>query len=352
MNGVAQANGQSPEKLASPLRHEEAAVEANGAGDANGHDGCSDEEDDERAELEAEVEHLVADKTYHDFIQHVVQHKEIPDEDATTDGDFVVDLPEPVAKQVDEDEEEDQDVDSDSTLTDGEEFEDAQENLDQETKIPKEALVEAQKRFPNFWRFKHAMNTEYREGDYAEEQDPDYEPEKDTDAVNLDDSQDEAAIADVSVNSGNALPDSTTGGGEDEEWRQTEEVEINSDQEKEDDSEDEDVMKAELTELNAERDRDLKHDVDGLVEMVEYMTVVVSEEGAQAAAEAAAGTEANEETEEMEDEDQGQTILELDVEGYVSGEDPDFAVGEEVLDAASDSDINTDDEGGAGDKME
>lgn len=43
---------------------------------------------------------------------------------------------------------------------------------------------------------------------------------------------------------------------------------------------------------------------------------------------------------------------ELDVEGYASGEDPDFAVGEEVLDAASDSDINTDDEGGSGDKME
>lgn len=55
-------------------------------------------------------------------------------------------------------EEADEDAeDSDSTLTDAEEYEDAHENPDQETKIPKEALEEAQKRFPNFWRFKHAM---------------------------------------------------------------------------------------------------------------------------------------------------------------------------------------------------
>lgn len=51
------------------------AVATNGAGDANGDDDHSDEED-ERAELEREVEHLVADRAYHDFVQHVVQHKE------------------------------------------------------------------------------------------------------------------------------------------------------------------------------------------------------------------------------------------------------------------------------------
>ena len=44
---------------------------------------------------------------------------------------------------------------------------------------------------------------------------------------------------------------------------------------------------------------------------------------------------------------------EVDVEGYASGEDPDFVIAQDVLDHASDSDIHTDDEGESGDtKME
>ena len=72
--------------------------------------------------------------------------------------------------------------------------------------------------------------------------------------------------------------------------------------------EDEDVMKAELDDLKAEKERDLKSDVDGLAEMVEYMTVVVSEGDAEGAAAAVAAGDAAE-GEEMEEEDQGQTIL-------------------------------------------
>ena len=36
-------------------------------------------------------------------------------------------------------------------------------------------------------------------------------------------------------------------------------------------------MKAELSDLKAEKEKDLKSDVDGLVEMVEYMTVVTED---------------------------------------------------------------------------
>ena len=78
----------------------------------------------------------------------------ILDESLTADPAFVVDEPEQVEAKEEDDED---DEDSDSTLTDAEEFEDALENADEETKIPKEALEEAQKRFPNFWRFKHAL---------------------------------------------------------------------------------------------------------------------------------------------------------------------------------------------------
>jgi len=48
------------------------------------------------------------------------------------------------------------------------------------------------------------------------------------------------------------------------------------------------------------------------------------------------------EEDEVEDQPE-QTILELDVDGYVSGEDPDFKPEKEMLDAASESD-DTDDE--------
>lgn len=347
MNGVDHANAASElfpeEKRSSPgePRREDLT---NGSGDAK--DITSDEEE-EREELEAEVHDLKTDKFYHDFLTAVVQHKEILDESVTADPPFVVDEPEQVeAKEEDE-------GDSDSTLTDAEEFEDALENADEETKIPKEALEEAQKRFPNFWRFKHALNTEYREGEYKEDQDPDYKPDKDADAFDLDDTQDEDEFIPFDPNNGN-LPDSTTEGADAEEWRQQpEEVELEEEDEREDELEDDEDdgedMTAEVTALQAEMYKDLKSDINGLVDMVEYMTVVASDGAAAATAE---GDEEQGE-EEMEEEEQGQTILEVDVEGYVSGEDPDFVVAQDVLDHASDSDIHTDDEGESGDtKME
>lgn len=351
MNGVDHANAASEpipkDQRSSPGEARQPRREdlTNGSGDAK--DITSDEEE-EREELEAEVHDLKTDKFYHDFLSAVVQHKEILDESLTADPAFVVDEPEQVEAKEEDDE------DSDSTLTDAEEFEDALENADEETKIPKEALEEAQKRFPNFWRFKHALNTEYREGEYKEDLDPDYKPDKDADAVDLDDTQDEEEFIPFDPNNGN-LPDSTTEGAGDEEWRQQpEEVELEEEDEKEDELEDDDDgedMTAEVTALQAEMHKDLKSDINGLVDMVEYMTVVASEGNDAAAAAAAEGDE--EQGDEMEEEEQGQTILEVDVEGYASGEDPDFVVAQDVLDHASDSDIHTDDEGESGDtKME
>ena len=76
-------------------------------------------------------------------------------------------------------------------------------------------------------------STEYREGEYKEDQDPDYKPDKDADAVDLDDTQDEEEFIPLDPNNGN-LPDSTTEGGADEEWRQQpEEVELEEEDEKE-----------------------------------------------------------------------------------------------------------------------
>merc|ERR1711962_1588701 len=47
-------------------------------------------DEETRAELEEEVEDLKDDRTYHDFINNVVDHKEIAEEDEAVDGDFVV----------------------------------------------------------------------------------------------------------------------------------------------------------------------------------------------------------------------------------------------------------------------
>merc|ERR1712029_501846 len=328
-------------------------------------------EDEEEEELEEEVLDLKDDKTYHDFITNVVEHKEIAEEDEKLDGDFVVEDQEnqPPAVVDDNKEEEGAESDGSSTLTEDEDDADEKEVVQAcsdvlETKIPKEALREAEKRFPHFWRTKHALKTEYMEGAYQEEQDPDYEPEKDKE-VDLDDTQDAGDEESA------ALETSANAGGED--WRQAEEVELEGDDEPDEFEEEEDpeAMKAELTELEAEKEKDLKGEVSGLVEMVEYMTVVVGDQVSSAEAKPAAedsgsvaspvsspvavadtaaseadhaddGGEADDEGEDMEDE---QNIGELELDGYVSAEDPDFPEpSEEDFEAANDSHPDTDDE--------
>merc|ERR1712212_1139577 len=174
-------------------------------------------DEETRAELEEEVEDLKDDRTYHDFINNVVDHKEIAEEDEAVDGDFVVEETQLLAQSAAiekgaaaEEVQDGAESDSSSTLTDFEEEEDVEKAYVEacgdagiEIKIPKEALRDAEKRFPHFWRTKHAIKTEYREGDYVEEQDPDYEPEKDKEAVDLDDTQDEESGEVALENSGN-----------------------------------------------------------------------------------------------------------------------------------------------------
>merc|ERR1712029_412643 len=264
MNGASTAAKESIKGMASPPAR---ADVVNGGGDA----GLTRTEE-ERAELEDEVQDLRDDRTYHDFIANIVEDKEIVAEEEELDPDF---LPPPVV-----DDKEDQDgaeSDISSTLTDFEDDEGEDEKVvpgcsNVESKIPPEALREAEKRFPHFWRTKHALKTEYREGAYQEEQDPDYEPEKDKE-VDLDDTQhagdEESAALETSANAGG------------EEWRQAEEVELDGDDEPdefEEEEEDPEAMKAELNELEAEKEKDLKGEVSGLVEMVEYMTVVVGDQ--------------------------------------------------------------------------
>merc|ERR1712029_929955 len=314
MNGASTAAKESIKGMASPPAR---ADVVNGGGDA----GLTRTEE-ERAELEDEVQDLRDDRTYHDFIANIVEDKEIVAEEEELDPDF---LPPPVV-----DDKEDQDgaeSDISSTLTDFEDDEGEDEKVvpgcsNVESKIPPEALREAEKRFPHFWRTKHAFKTHYREGHYQEEKDPDYKPEQDKEAVDLDDSQDEeSAEADVE-NSG-------------DDRRSTPEAELDSDREEEEFEEDPEAMKAELNELQTKKEKDLKGDVDGLVEMVEYMTVVDMDHVAEDQDEQPG-------VEGMEDE---QTIGDLELDGYVSAEDPDFPEpSKEDFEAASDSQPETDDD--------
>jgi len=348
MNGTAAATTERINGLASP-----SSKPVDGT---NGHADVSAASDDheEESDLEEEVQDLKDDRTYHDFIHNVVEHKEIAEEDETVDGDFVVEQEkegedgDQQAAQPDGDASEDGD---ESTLTDFEDDDDDEKVGDPvesaaaagdglEVKIPLQSIKEASARFPHFWRTKHAIKTEYREGDYAEDQDPDYEPENDKEAANLDDTQDEET-ADAAL--------ATAG----DDWRQTDEQELESDQEKdefEEEEEDPEAMKAELDDLQAEKEKDLTGDVDGLVEMVEYMTVVnpATESGSAASpADVAdnAASEQQEEGSEGEDMETAQTIGELELDGYVSAEDPDFPEpSKDDFDAASDSQPDSDDE--------
>lgn len=293
------------------------AVEAEDA--ANG----SADEDDVREELEREVDALMADKVYHEFVDHVVTQKVIAEEEH--DGDYEVEE-EAVDGGGDADEHAGALSDSSSsTLTDAEDYEDAQEEL--EVKIPKEALMEAQQRFPHFWRVKHAMKAESMT-DYKSDEDPDYKTEEE------EEDGDEQEVKTVAA----------AVGAETGEWRKGSDDEAiegdiaaSSDDDDESIGEDIDVdaMKAEVAVLKDESCRDLQDDVDGLVEMVEYMTLPPS-----SAAEGASCTGAVDE-EDMDEEDAdvaaaGQSILELDVDGYVSDEDPDFKPDPEVLERVDD----------------
>lgn len=350
MNGAAAAAAEQSNGLTSPT-----SKPANGMSVVRNGSTASDIDDEEvRAELEEEVQDLRDDRTYHDFIHNVVDNKKIAEEDENSDEDFIVEDEEDGEEGEEKEGEEGSDGDE-SSLSD---FDEDEKVVDcaaggDVVKIPKEALRDAEKRFPHFWRTKHAIKTQYREDDYEEEQDSDYEPDNDKEAANLDDTQDEETAE------GAVLETS----GKEDDWRKTDEVELDSDNEKED-SEDEDdpeVMKAELDELHAEKEKDLKGDVDGLVEMVEYMTVVNQPESESdvtpvdvADTAAAAGSD-NEVAEEDDDsgataDDEGeemqtQTIGELELDGYVSEEDPDFPrPSREEWDAAEDSQPDTDDE--------
>jgi len=345
MNSASEIEVQATKKMVSPVREPDSTC-GNGVS-SNGDVLNDDDFEEERLELESELQDLAEDKTYHDFITNVVSHKEIVEEDESTDPAFVA--PDSGRATGEEGAVEVSDV---STLTDededdeeddnGEEIADIEDGSD--IKIPKEALEDAKKRFPAYWRFKHAMKTEYREGDYKEDEDADYKPEEDVEAVDLNDTQDEE-LEEEEEDDGAAA---TAAGAEDGEAWRGQDAEVDS----EDDDKDEDaeLEESELDVLKAEQGKDLKTEVDGLVEMVEYMTVV-TEDGktVSAAPQDVSNSEAVEdEDEEGMEEDEGedqpeQTILELDVDGYVSGEDPDFKPEKEMLDAASESD-DTDDE--------
>lgn len=303
---TAYENGSSNGLGDQPVKAEDAANE-------------SAEEDDVREELEREVDALMADKVYHEFVENVVTHKVIAEEEH--DGDYEVE--EEVVDGGGDANEEDAGALSDSsssTLTDAEDYEDAQEELD--VKIPKDALMEAQQRFPPFWRLKHAMKAESMT-DYKSDEDPDYKTEEEED----NDEEQEIKTADEAGewrkgeadDQEEAIEADIAGSSDDESIGEEEDIDV-------------DAMRAEVAVLNYEKSKDLKDDVDGLVEMVEYMTLPPS------AAEDASCAGAVEDQEDMDEEDvadaAGQSILELDVDGYVSDEDPDFKPDPEVLELA------------------
>jgi len=309
MNGIKDVSGL---QVAVPAGgHVNVSVDVvNGGSEENVDVANGDEEEDAvREELEREVDLLMADKVYHDFVDCVVTHKEIV-EDAN-DGDFEADeevaieevgggdvIAEGVAAAESDT--------STSTLTDDEDYEDAQE----EVKIPKQALMEADQRFPPFWRLKHAMKNELTA--YKSDEDPDYDSEEDDDGSQ--DNEDAMKTVEFQEHRGGEAAGS-------------DELIESSD----DDQEDEAMMKAEVDELKAESARDLQPDVDGLVEMVEYMTLPPEASGV-----AVESIEDDEEQMEEEAGQAGQSILELDVDGYVSGEDPDFKPDPQLLERVDD----------------
>jgi len=308
---------------------------AAGDGESGVAEANSSDDDEDREELEREVDALMADKVYHDFVDNVAKNKEIADED--DDGDFE-NLGETVAASAaagDADDEDDASSEA-STLTDPDEYEDAVEDVGVEVKIPKEALLEAEKRFPPFWRLKHALKNESMT-EYKSDEDPDFEANEDEEQVespttkaattteeqaNKDQEQMNAAAAEWV---GHRDVDGGAGG----DGHQDEELNSSTSE----DEDDEASMKAEVDTLMDESSRPIQDDVvDGLVEMVEYMTLPPSAataadgEGCQAAADD--DEEHMEEMEEEGDQPGGQSIL---VDGYVSGEDPDFKPDPELL---------------------
>jgi len=332
-------NGQEAVVLAADVEDQVENV-ANGSAD----------EDDVREELEREVDALMADRVYHDFVENVVTHKEIKEDD--TDGDFVAD-------EVGEgDAGEDAGALSDSstsTLTDPEDYEDAQEQV--EVKIPKQALMEAEQRFPPFWRMKHAMKNESMT-EYKSDEDPDYKTDEEDD-------DDKESSEEVNPDGQMMKTEEWRSSGPDglaEASAEGDHGGVDAIDSSGDESEDfdEDVMKAEVDELKVEMSRDLQDDVDGLAEMVEYMTLPPSSAGETLAAAAAAAEAVLEDEEDMEEETAaaGQSILELDVDGYVSGEDPDFKPDPELLErvddqvSESESNSSSDDDGCTVERME
>jgi len=342
MNGASNdVNGGGPQVAVAPRAGRLAHTYENGSSSTDDHplkEEESADEDDVREELEREVDALMADKVYHDFVENVVNQKVIVDEEH--DGDYEV---EEEAVDGGGDANDDAGALSDSsssTLTDFEDYEDAQEEL--EVKIPKQALMEAQQRFPPFWRVKHAMKAESMT-DYKSDEDPDYKTEEEEEDQELEQEVKPAVVVGAATEAGA--------------WRKgdddQEAIEADVDASTEDDDEsigedfiDEDAMKAEVVQLKDESCRDLQDDVDGLVEMVEYMTLPPSTEeaGTVVPAAAASGAAAIDE-EDMDEEDgittteaaeAGQSILELDVDGYVSDEDPDFKPDPEILERTND----------------
>jgi len=272
-----------------------------------------EESDDiEIEELKEEVQDLVDDQVYNDFVIAIAKEKPL---NVTVEGEkdeeFVpIDALTADTKDVNEKDECGSDV-SDSEESVGHSGEDDLEDsniapeelklLENEVPvaIPKDSLMAKQERYPFFWRYKHSVRNVENE-EYKSDEDPEFIPE------NANDAEPKVATNGEHANKVNEKNDTESGSS-------------GSDS----DGEDLNEMMEEGNKLKEEM-HDVQKDVKGLIDMVEEMTTVPGSGNLAQGAKEAEG-EGKVDTESSEDDEPATNCVDrLDDSNYNEAEDLDY----------------------------
>jgi len=272
-----------------------------------------EESDDiEIEELKEEVQDLVDDQVYNDFVTAIAKDKPLNvTEEGGKDEEFVpIDAVTADTKDANEKDECGSDV-SNSEESDGlsgeEDLEDsniASEELkllqnEVPVAIPKDSLMAKQERYPFFWRYKHSVRNVENE-DYKSDEDPEFIPE------NVNDAEPEVAINGEHANKVHEKNDTESGSSASDS-----------------DGEDLNEVMEEGNKLKEEM-HDVQEDVKGLIDMVEEMSTVhgssnLAQSGKEAKGEDKVDTESSE-----EDESATNCVDRLDDSNYNEAEDLDY----------------------------
>merc|ERR1712110_421719 len=263
-------------------------------------------------ELKEEVQDLVDDQVYTDFVTAIAKEKPL---NVTVEGEKDEEF-EPIdaitadSKDVNGKDECGSDV-SDSEGSEGLSGEDdlddsniASEELkllenEVPVAIPKDSLMAKQERYPFFWRYKHSIRNVENE-EYKSDEDPEFIPE------NANDAEPEVAAKSEHANKVNEKNDTESGSSA-------------SDSDEEDLNE----MMEEGNKLKEEM-HDVQKDVKGLIDMVEEMTTVHGSGNLAQGAKEAEG-ESKVDTESSEEEESATNCVDrLDDSNYNEAEDLDY----------------------------